>query len=165
MDNISEYNVDGSLLGLGEFILLEIMTEMIIPQQIQQFLVVCKKIYKLKEHPRFGSIIQSIIQIPPTFIIKKESQEKQQGMKFIHSNKNDWCTIVIDPIIKESIVRFEIIFESNGIQNQNYGIADASCSFAVGNGPQEEGNDEKTVRYWGYRDGFVSLHANISRNL
>ncbi|KAA6386258.1 MAG: hypothetical protein EZS28_018216 [Streblomastix strix] len=155
MDHISEYNVNGSLLGLGENILLEIMTEMIIPQQIQKFLVVCKKIYKLKEHSRFGSIIQSIIQIAPTFIIEKENQGTLQGMKFIHSDQsNYWCTIAIDPIIKEGIVRFEIIFENTGVLGRNIGTADASCSFASGKRPWEDGNDEKTVRY--YQDGVLN---------
>ncbi|KAA6361634.1 MAG: hypothetical protein EZS28_042838, partial [Streblomastix strix] len=108
MDELSDYNVSGSLLGLGQFILFEILCEMTLPQDARQFLVVCKKIYQLLEHPRYWKIIQSKFQITPMFIIKKESQGKQQGNKFVHSDKNDWCTIAIDPAIKDGNVRFEV---------------------------------------------------------
>ncbi|KAA6381414.1 MAG: hypothetical protein EZS28_023061 [Streblomastix strix] len=89
MDRASDYNVDGSLLGLGEFILLEILFEIEIPQDAQQFLVLCRKTFQLLIHPRFARIVQSII----------------------------------------------------------IGIADASCSFAAGKLPWEDGNDKKTVGY------------------
>ncbi|KAA6389799.1 MAG: hypothetical protein EZS28_014671, partial [Streblomastix strix] len=137
MDELSDYNVSGSLLGLGQFILLEILCEMTLPQDARQFLVVCKKIYQLLEHPRYWKIIQSIFQTTPIFLIKKESQGKQQGMKFIHSNKNDYCTIAIDPVIKDGIARFEVVFENSG--SRSLGIADASCSFAAYFGPSDHG--------------------------
>ncbi|KAA6381210.1 MAG: hypothetical protein EZS28_023263, partial [Streblomastix strix] len=97
----------------------------------------------------------------PIFIIKKESQGKQQGNKFIHSDKNDYCTIAIDPVIKDGIVRFEVVFENTG-GLKILGIADASCSFAVGNGPSDDGNDKKTVRYWG-SDGDLDHITNDTK--
>ncbi|KAA6389884.1 MAG: hypothetical protein EZS28_014586 [Streblomastix strix] len=151
MDNASEYNVIGGLLGLGEFILLAIMTEMIIPQQIQQFLVVCKKIYKLKEHPRFAIIMQSIIQIAPECIIKKESQGKQIGNKFIHSSNFDQCTIAIDPVVSEGIARFEVVF-GNTRKLKSMGIADASVSFAASKGPPA---DEKMTLIYRDQNGYL----------
>ncbi|KAA6389870.1 MAG: hypothetical protein EZS28_014604 [Streblomastix strix] len=110
MDCASDYNVDGSLLGLGENILFEILFEMELLQDAQQFLVVCKKIYQLILHPRFARIIQSV----------------------------------------KGIIRIEIIFENTGRYIRSMGIADTSCVFAAGSGPSEDGNDKKTVRYWGY---------------
>ncbi|KAA6377919.1 MAG: hypothetical protein EZS28_026554 [Streblomastix strix] len=139
MDHESEYNVIGSLLGLGPDILLDLMSEMKLPQDIQQILVVCKKIYKLKDHPRFLQIIQSIIQIIPIFIIKESRQGIAEGNKFIHSDKNDHCTIAIDPIISDGIVRIEIILGNNGGYVRSMGIADASCSFAAGKKPWDDG--------------------------
>ncbi|KAA6368181.1 MAG: hypothetical protein EZS28_036292 [Streblomastix strix] len=148
MDDLSDYNVSGSLIGLGQFILLEILCDMTLPQDARQFLVVCKKIYQLLEHPRYWKIIQSKFKTTPIFIIKKESQGKSYGNMFIHSDENcDSCTIVIDPVIKDGIVRFEIVFENSEWQ-KIFGFADASCSFAAGNGPWDDGNKEKTVRYY-----------------
>ncbi|KAA6372068.1 MAG: hypothetical protein EZS28_032404, partial [Streblomastix strix] len=137
MNGASDYNVIGGLLGLGEFILLEIISEMILPQDVQQFLVICRKINKLLEHPRFKKIIQSIIKITPVFIIKEKKQGRLEGMKFVHSNKYDYCTIAFDPVICEGIVRFEVIFENTRFYRM-CGIADASCSFDVNMGPSAD---------------------------
>ncbi|KAA6390622.1 MAG: hypothetical protein EZS28_013850 [Streblomastix strix] len=128
MAELNDYNVSGSLLGLGQFILIEILCEMIFLQDVRQFLV-------------------------------KESQGKQLENKFIHSYEyndwctiaidpaiNDWCTIAIDPAIKVGIVRFEVVFENSGWNS--LGIADASCSFAAGIHPSNDG--KKTVRYLSY---------------
>ncbi|KAA6389295.1 MAG: hypothetical protein EZS28_015177 [Streblomastix strix] len=147
MDSVKEYNVNGSLLGLGEYILLEILSEMEFLKDVQKFLILNKKIHQLVEHPRFLSVIQSIIQLSPIFIIKEACQGRQKVMKFIHSRKNnDKCTIAINPIIKERIVRIEVVVENIGFY-KSLGIADASCSFAAGRAPWEYGNDRKTVRY------------------
>ncbi|KAA6383524.1 MAG: hypothetical protein EZS28_020952 [Streblomastix strix] len=60
MDQASEYNVVGSLLGLEEYIFLEILSEMTHFGDVRQFLAICKKIFELLNHPRFVKIIQSI---------------------------------------------------------------------------------------------------------
>ncbi|KAA6403734.1 MAG: hypothetical protein EZS28_000753 [Streblomastix strix] len=164
MDYLSDYKVVGSLLGLGKFILLEILSEMTLPQDARQFLVVCKKIYQLLEHPRYWKIIQSIIQITPIFIVKEAWQGKQQEMKFIHSINIDYCTIAIDPVIKEGIVRFEVKFENSGGWGRRIGIADASCSFAAGSHPTNDGNDKKTVSYWGYGGDINHITNDTKRN-
>ncbi|KAA6325905.1 MAG: hypothetical protein EZS28_054016, partial [Streblomastix strix] len=109
------------------------------PRDVQQFLVVCRKIYQLLQHPRYPNIIQSITQLTPAFIIKEAKQGRLEGMKFFHSDKDEDCTIAIDPVIKEGIVRFEIVFENTRLWI-SIGIADASCSFAAGNGPWEDEN-------------------------
>jgi hypothetical protein len=63
MDHASDYNVDGGLLCLGEFIFLEILSEMELPQDVQQFLILNKKTFKLILHPRYAKIMQSISMI------------------------------------------------------------------------------------------------------
>ncbi|KAA6371888.1 MAG: hypothetical protein EZS28_032585 [Streblomastix strix] len=122
-----------------------------LPQDIQQILVLCKKIYKLKDHPRFLQIIQSIIQITPIFIIKESRQGIAEGNQFIHSDKNESCTIAIDPIISEGIVKIEIVLENNGGYVRSMGIAEASCSFVAGKRPWDDGNREMTIRYYNDR--------------
>ncbi|KAA6383601.1 MAG: hypothetical protein EZS28_020871 [Streblomastix strix] len=149
MDHASDYNVEEGLLSFGEFIFLELLSEMELPQDVRQFLILNKKTFKLIVHPRYARIIQSIIQITPIFIIKEAWQGRSDGNKFFHLDKNDWCTIAIDPIINEGIVRIEVLFENTGGYSRSIGFADASCSFAAGKGPWDDGNREKTVRYWG----------------
>ncbi|KAA6397941.1 MAG: hypothetical protein EZS28_006537 [Streblomastix strix] len=154
MDHASEYNVDGGLLSLGEFIFLELLSEMELPQDVRQFLILNKKTYKLILHPRFARIIQSIIQIRHIFIIKEAQQGSSDGNTFFHSNKNEWCTIAIDPIISEGLVKIEVMFENTGgWDSRIIGFADASCSFAVSNRPSDDGNRVRTVRY--YRNGDI----------
>ncbi|KAA6367137.1 MAG: hypothetical protein EZS28_037336 [Streblomastix strix] len=141
MDHVSEYNVDEGLLGLGEFIFLEMLSEMKHPQDVRQILAICKKFHKLQEHPRF------LIQITPAFIIKEESQGRLQGMQFIHSDQYAETTIAIDPIITEGISRVEIVFQDTRGYCFSLGIADASCSFDADNEPSDDGNDKNIVQY------------------
>ncbi|KAA6373586.1 MAG: hypothetical protein EZS28_030888 [Streblomastix strix] len=158
MDHARDYNVDGGLLSLGEFIFLELLSEMELPQDVQQFLILNKKTFKLILHPRYAKIMQSIFQISPGFIIKEAQQGRSDGNKFIHSDKDDWCTISIDPIISEGIVRIEVMNENTGGWNtRSIGIADASCSFAAHKGPWNDGNRQMTVRYWGDNGGLSHI--------
>ncbi|KAA6390911.1 MAG: hypothetical protein EZS28_013561 [Streblomastix strix] len=76
-----------------------------------------------------------LIQITPIFIIKEAWQGRSDGIKFSHSGQDDCCTIAIEPIISEGIVRVEVIFENTLGWNRIIGIADASCSFAAGRAP------------------------------
>ncbi|KAA6376274.1 MAG: hypothetical protein EZS28_028199 [Streblomastix strix] len=151
MDHACEFNVKGGLLSLGENLFLELLSEMELPQDVLQFLILNKKTFKLKLHPRYARIIQSIIQISPGFIIKEAWQGRSDRNKFFHSDKDDLCTIAIEPIISEGIVRIEVVFENSGVY-RNIGFADASCSFAAGRVPWVDGNRQKTVRYQGNKD-------------
>ncbi|KAA6384733.1 MAG: hypothetical protein EZS28_019742 [Streblomastix strix] len=135
MDHASDYNVDGSLLGLGENIFLELLSEMELPQDVYQFVILNKKTFQLILHPRFARIMQSIIQLTPIFIIQEQKQGTAEGNKFIHSDQDRYCTIAIDPVITEGIVKLEVVFENTGGWSIRIGIADASCSFAAGKGP------------------------------
>ncbi|KAA6384748.1 MAG: hypothetical protein EZS28_019727 [Streblomastix strix] len=153
MDHISEYNVGGGLLGLGPDILLEILSEITHLDDVRQFLILCKKIFKLQTHQRFLKMIQQTFQIAKQFIFKKGIEGRVDKNKFIHSKNDDWCTIAVNPIINEGIASIEIIFNNTGYMGRCIGIADASCSFAAGKGPWEAGNQEKTVRYWD--DGYI----------
>ncbi|KAA6370323.1 MAG: hypothetical protein EZS28_034149 [Streblomastix strix] len=160
MDCASDYNVDESLLGLGEFILLEILSEMEIPQDAQQFLILCRKTFKLLIHPRYAKIIQSIFEIRPIFIINEDWQGRSDQNKFIHSDQDGFCTIAMNPVIREGIVKIQVIFENSTYHNRMIGIADASCCFAAGNWPTDQGNNQKTVKY--YSDGNLS-HITYSK--
>ncbi|KAA6384873.1 MAG: hypothetical protein EZS28_019600, partial [Streblomastix strix] len=53
-------------------------------------------------------------QITPIFIIKEAWQGRSDGNKFFHSDQDDWCTIALDPIIREGIARIEVMFENTG---------------------------------------------------
>ncbi|KAA6389221.1 MAG: hypothetical protein EZS28_015253 [Streblomastix strix] len=103
MDLASDYNVDGGLLSLGEFIFLELLSEMELPQDFKQ---------------------------------DPYSLQRMHGKEFL-----------IKIIIKEGIVKIEVLFENTLGWIRIIGIADASCSFEAGNAPDEDGNDKKTVRY------------------
>ncbi|KAA6387282.1 MAG: hypothetical protein EZS28_017189 [Streblomastix strix] len=151
MDHVNEYNVDGGLLSLGEFIFLELLSEMELPQDVRQFLILNKKTFKLILHPRYARIIESIIQITPIFIIKEAWQGRSDRNKFFHSDKNHLCTIALDPIISEGILRIEVMIENTGRYSSSTGFADASCSFAAGKGPWQDENQEKSVSYNGYQ--------------
>ncbi|KAA6374404.1 MAG: hypothetical protein EZS28_030069 [Streblomastix strix] len=70
----------------------------------------------------------------------------------------------MNPVIREGIVIFEVIFENNIYHNRSIGIADASCSFSAGKGPWEDGNKEKTIRYWGYNGDISHITDGISGN-
>ncbi|KAA6378248.1 MAG: hypothetical protein EZS28_026224 [Streblomastix strix] len=93
-------------------------------------------------------------QIRPIFIINELSQGNSDGNQFINSDQHDYCTIAINPIINEGIVKIEIIYENTGICDKIVGIADSSCSFATGKGPSANRNDNKTIRYW--NDGCLN---------
>ncbi|KAA6363331.1 MAG: hypothetical protein EZS28_041142, partial [Streblomastix strix] len=74
-------------------------------------------------------------QIRPIFIIKEEWQGSSDGNTFFHSDQQDrYCTIAIDPVITEGIVRMEVMFD-NTVEWRIIGIADASCSFSAGRAP------------------------------
>ncbi|KAA6391173.1 MAG: hypothetical protein EZS28_013299 [Streblomastix strix] len=92
------------------------------------------------------------LEITPIFIIKQISQGRAEGNKFIHSQDIEDCTIAIDPVIREGIVRIEFVFQYSEGYGRIMGIADASCSFAAGKGPSADRNDKKTVRYYNNGD-------------
>ncbi|KAA6378875.1 MAG: hypothetical protein EZS28_025599 [Streblomastix strix] len=56
----SKYNVISGLSGLGEYVLLEILSEMIFFSDIIQFLGVCKKTSQLKKHARFYKVFGTL---------------------------------------------------------------------------------------------------------
>ncbi|KAA6360544.1 MAG: hypothetical protein EZS28_043929, partial [Streblomastix strix] len=79
-------------------------------------------------------------------------QGRAEGNKFIHSQDIEDCTIAIDPVIREGIVRIELVFQYSEGYSRIVGITDASCSFDVSKGPSSDGNDKKTIRYYNNGD-------------
>ncbi|KAA6363937.1 MAG: hypothetical protein EZS28_040536, partial [Streblomastix strix] len=96
----------------------------------------------------FALIHQYSVQITPIFVIKESYQGKQVENKFIHSDEAQFCTIAIDPIISEGIVRIEIILGNTRGIGYAMGIADASCSFTVGNSPYFRGTENLATQPW-----------------
>ncbi|KAA6348351.1 MAG: hypothetical protein EZS28_051982, partial [Streblomastix strix] len=67
--------------------------------------------------------------IAPLFILPSKQAGVIKYSTFTHSNKADDCTIGFDPVIKDGVVRFEVMFENSQGCERSIGIADASCSF------------------------------------
>ncbi|KAA6379759.1 MAG: hypothetical protein EZS28_024713 [Streblomastix strix] len=55
-----EYNVVDGINGLGQDIMLDLLTQMMNIVDLQQLIGTCKKTYKLKDHPRFHLILEFI---------------------------------------------------------------------------------------------------------
>ncbi|KAA6392770.1 MAG: hypothetical protein EZS28_011703 [Streblomastix strix] len=89
--------------------------------------------------------------LQPVFIVPKRIAGKTEKNKFIHSNDNEkYCTIAIDPPISKGVVRLEVVYELNAGYGQCIGIADSSIQFNAHMGPWDQGNQDKTVRFWNY---------------
>ncbi|KAA6399484.1 MAG: hypothetical protein EZS28_004989 [Streblomastix strix] len=89
--------------------------------------------------------------IAPFFILPKKVAGKTDKNKFVHTDDNEkYCTIAIDPVITEGVVRLEVVYEKNAGYGQSIGIADASIQFSAHMGPWDQGNQDRTVRFWNY---------------
>ncbi|KAA6357252.1 MAG: hypothetical protein EZS28_047221, partial [Streblomastix strix] len=125
-----EYNVIGGLTGLGPDIMLEILTEMISFGNIVQFLGVCQKTLKLKNHDRFLKIVELLKVL---FVMKNPDPEtvifeQVDGiLSKVKLNKQCERAIGIDPVITDGIYLFEIIYQ-NITNHQGPGIVIASYS-------------------------------------
>lgn len=61
MSSASEYNVIGGILGLGNNIMMDILSEVYEMRDFQEIIVVCKKTYCLKDHFRFYDILTHLL--------------------------------------------------------------------------------------------------------
>ncbi|KAA6377513.1 MAG: hypothetical protein EZS28_026958, partial [Streblomastix strix] len=109
-----EYNVAGGMKGLGQDILLEVLTEMTDVPNAQQFIGVCKMTCNLKEHDRFNKIMKILNSANPGTLAPLKSTVLQdvvvQGDSYIHTQNNDnHSTILFDPAVKIGIMRLEIL--------------------------------------------------------
>ncbi|KAA6387371.1 MAG: hypothetical protein EZS28_017101 [Streblomastix strix] len=154
-----EYNIVGGLLGLGQDILLDVLTQIKYIKDTQQIIGMCKKCFVLKNHQRFNLILQNKIDpIHPEVIITNETLISQQGASIVHIGQEEATSIVISPIITEGIVRFEGMFYQTGSVGRYFGLADSSIIFASGDQTWNNSKyKEKNVCY--YSDGEI-IHRN-----
>ncbi|KAA6380061.1 MAG: hypothetical protein EZS28_024413, partial [Streblomastix strix] len=115
-----EYNVRGSLNGLGPDILLEVLTETPLEKDAQNLVGVSKQTLKLNDHPRFFLATENLIQglnVPNKIWSEGEIVEEDgisDGISFVHTNKNNnKCTISVDSIVEDGISKLEFIFEGH----------------------------------------------------
>ncbi|KAA6376661.1 MAG: hypothetical protein EZS28_027812, partial [Streblomastix strix] len=151
----TEYNIISGLIGLGPDILLEILNEMNNLPDAQKFLIICKKTFELMKHSRFTKIIESLRFVKYTFLIPDKKYRIAESNQFIHLEPDfEHCTVALNPVLSNGIFRIEFIFVNHD-EGLHYcvGIAESSCVFGSGKGPDDDGNDKKTVRYW--NDGDV----------
>ncbi|KAA6372111.1 MAG: hypothetical protein EZS28_032362 [Streblomastix strix] len=114
-----EYNVQGSLNGLGLDILLEMLTETPSEKDAQWLVAVSKQTLKLKDHPRLYMINQNRIQglnVPNKSLEGETVKEdgRSDGTSFIHTNSNNnSCTVTVDPTVETGISKLEFLFEGH----------------------------------------------------
>ncbi|KAA6402490.1 MAG: hypothetical protein EZS28_001987 [Streblomastix strix] len=146
----SEYNVDDGFLGLGEFILLEVLNEIIEINDMKQYLVANKKIYKLKDHSRFQSLIKNKIDsiiYNPLIPSLEDIELNDNTFKNISGKAS---TILFDPIIRSGIVKFEVL---NIMGILGIGIADDSVSYQRDQWPAQVIGWDKIVYYSSWKKG------------
>ncbi|KAA6380126.1 MAG: hypothetical protein EZS28_024348 [Streblomastix strix] len=148
MNELQECNVIGSLWGLGQDIMLELLNEMSKLQDVQQFLCVSKKTYALQYHARFLSILKSLININCTSLIQSAQDIDSQGDTFTCLVRK-CSTVLFDYAISFGIVRFELL---NVKCIQGFGIVDDSINYNLDLFPQSK--DWNKIVYY-YQNGWV----------
>ncbi|KAA6324239.1 MAG: hypothetical protein EZS28_054214, partial [Streblomastix strix] len=111
MSELKEYNVEGGLIGLGEFILLEIASESIDLEDVQQIVCLNKKTFQLKDHIRFHKSIDNKINIPISITVPSGSYKKKEDEFVFTSTGDEYKTFPIDLQISRGIYRCE--FKNN----------------------------------------------------
>ncbi|KAA6373441.1 MAG: putative serine/threonine-protein kinase Nek3 [Streblomastix strix] len=91
------------------------------------------------------------IPISPKFIIPDEKHGTSYQNKFTHTYSFSVdCTVAIDPVVTDGIVRIDFVFEKQDGYNFMIGVADQSCVFKSGNGPSVDGtvgSDTSILQY------------------
>ncbi|KAA6317936.1 MAG: hypothetical protein EZS28_055016, partial [Streblomastix strix] len=117
----SEYNIIGGLLGLGEYILLEVLSEMrLIPNAIQ-FLGVCNNTHQLMNHPRFYKIIETLsypIEIYNSDPTDFELADVDGVQKKILKKQSKDNSVSLTQVLEDGIWSVETIF--NTTPNEGY---------------------------------------------
>ncbi|KAA6386884.1 MAG: hypothetical protein EZS28_017591 [Streblomastix strix] len=141
-----EYNVRGSLNGLGLDVLMDVLGETLYAKDAQNLVGVSKQTLKLKDHPRFFMTTENLIQglnVPNKIwsegeTVKEDGQS--DGISFVHTNKNNnKCTITVDPIVEDGISKLEFIFEGHEQNEFSFGICDSSEVFYQNSGREGSG--------------------------
>ncbi|KAA6398970.1 MAG: hypothetical protein EZS28_005508 [Streblomastix strix] len=131
MSDINEYNVLGGFIGLDEFILLEIASDLIDLEDIQQLVCLNKKTFKLKDHIRFHKAIENKINIPISITVPEGDYIKKEDEFTYISTKDEFKTFPIDKQISHGIYRCE--FKNNNNVNV-FGVMKSGLVIPFGRG-------------------------------
>ncbi|KAA6353487.1 MAG: hypothetical protein EZS28_050986 [Streblomastix strix] len=136
----SEYNVIGGLLGLGQDILLILLSELMLIPNAVQFVGSCKKTLQLKNHQRFYKIIETLnypIEIHNTDPIDFEITDIDGFQKKISKKFNKDNAVSLTQILEDGIWSIETMFNTTTVYNGNCGIGimSDSYSFPAGTNP------------------------------
>ncbi|KAA6402280.1 MAG: hypothetical protein EZS28_002192 [Streblomastix strix] len=163
MSDLIEYNVEGGILGLGEFILLEIAFYLIDLEDVQQVVSLCKKTFKLKDHVRFHKSIDNKINIPisitiPTYYSEQYTKKENE---FTYTSKNFGCkTFPIDQIITNGLYRCEFKVNKAG---SSFGVMKSGLIIPFGKGCGWEPQAKDTA-YQNQEGYLYQNRSNIGGN-
>ncbi|KAA6373910.1 MAG: hypothetical protein EZS28_030562 [Streblomastix strix] len=109
----SEYNVINGLIGLGEYVLLEILSEIKLVPNAVEFIGVNKKTFQLIKHARFYKIIETL-NYPISIINSGPNQFELvdidvDQIKIVMKLNG---TILLSQVLENGIWSVEIIFQS-----------------------------------------------------
>ncbi|KAA6394364.1 MAG: hypothetical protein EZS28_010110 [Streblomastix strix] len=163
-----EYNVIDGFIGLGSYIHLEMMNKMDDLPDVQQFIGVNKRIFQLKDHPRFNDVIENAL------IDKKSEIENPdptgQDVKLEHFNgllrkavvliKED-ISISLNKVIKNGIHSISVIFDKCGYLSGYIGICKADYKIPYPCKPWDKPHCQNMLYYWGF-DGKICFKGNAT---
>ncbi|KAA6389358.1 MAG: hypothetical protein EZS28_015111 [Streblomastix strix] len=156
----NEYNITGKLMGLGPNVLLEVLSQMKLVFDTQQFLGVNKKTFALKEHQRFGKIIESLnysFDIMNPEYKEVTSEENFDGKVIIRKNFQGETSNCISQDLENGIWVIEAEFKNLHLERQysipTLGIVDASYNFPKSSDPSVSPQIQHNARF--RSDGFV----------
>ncbi|KAA6393989.1 MAG: hypothetical protein EZS28_010489 [Streblomastix strix] len=145
----SEYNVICGFLGLGQDILLEVIRQISELRDLQQFLIINTKTFRLKDHMHFQQIIKSIINIDYFLQVPCLDDVSVNGDIFTNISNVNVSSILFDPIIDKGIVMIEILDLK---KIRAIGIADKSVYYKRNEWIQARGFDI-IIQCW--NDGWI----------
>ncbi|KAA6355473.1 MAG: hypothetical protein EZS28_049000 [Streblomastix strix] len=110
-----EYNVDGGLLGFGQDIYLDLLTEINELSDVQQFIGVDKKKFPLQNHPRFHKSIENALYEldNPDQTCKGVRLELANGLlrKAVALQDNKPCSVSLNKVLRDIIHKIEVRFD------------------------------------------------------
>ncbi|KAA6384564.1 MAG: hypothetical protein EZS28_019907 [Streblomastix strix] len=161
-----DYNVIDGLLGLGPDILLEVLSMIDYPGDMQQFLITCIKIYKLKNHYRFQTFLDkyspsiAIHNPDPSKIEFTDVDGVQKKITYLSGFYN---TVSLTQVLENGIWSMEAQIQNAQFRCGAVGIVRDSHYFSIGACPSDSDSRDHCVVYagmgWG-PNGSVFYRGN-----
>ncbi|KAA6404249.1 MAG: hypothetical protein EZS28_000236 [Streblomastix strix] len=162
----NECNIIDGLLGLGPDILLEVLSEIDYPLDMQQFLITCIKIFKLKNHRRFLSFLDkfspsiAIHNPDPSKIEFSDVDGVQKKITYLSGRNN---TVSLTQVLENGIWSMEAQIQNAQFRCGAVGIVRDSHQFLAGSNPSDFIHKNHCIVYsgmgWG-PDGSVYYKDN-----